>query len=427
MRYFGTDGIRGKAYETLNETLAIKVGKALCLLDSRDVLIGYDTRESSLMLADAIKKGALSVGKNVYVIGIIPTPGVAFNSIINNCIGIMITASHNPYYDNGIKIFDNGLKLSHEKEQEIEDYIDTNDAKLEEILYIDNKSNHAKKYVKFLKNKLNYSPLNIGLDLANGATSNIAYEVFNEKVKGLYITANNPDGKNINDNVGSTHIESIIKLVQENQLDIGFSFDGDGDRLLVVDGRLNVYSGDQIIYILAKYLKDNGLLNHNKVILTIMSNLGILQSLNKLGIDYELTQVGDKYVLEKMLANNYVLGGENSGHIINLLNLPTGDGMLSAITLLNVLSYYNLSLKELCCELTIYPEKLVNIKVNDKNVINNNKIIEKIDEIKKEYVGIQLIVRASGTEDLIRISCCYKDLKVVDNVIENLSDMIRGM
>ena len=430
MHYFGTDGIRGKAYVTLTESLAIKVGKSLSLIDNHKVIIGYDTRESNHMLADGIALGARSVNKDVFDIGVIPTPGLSYISLKKQCIGIMITASHNPYFDNGIKIFVNGVKLSEKQEKEIEEYLDSNDD------YIENKNNGSYTYdeslkdlyVNYLKSFILSSSLNIGLDLANGATVSVAKEIFNDKVDKLLITANTPNGKNINENVGSTHIKNISTLVKENKLDIGFSFDGDGDRMLVVDNEGILHTGDEIIYVLAKYLKENNKLTNNSVVLTIMSNLGIIKSFNELGINVIKTAVGDKYVLKEMMLNDYILGGENSGHIIQLDYLPTGDGILASIMLLNVLTNTNKSLKELTSELKIYPDKLVNLKVNDKNVINNKLVINKVNEFIDEYKDdIQLVVRASGTEDLVRVSCCHKDYDVTNNVINTLVDLIKSI
>lgn len=425
MRYFGTDGIRGIAYEVLNESLLIKVGKALSLIDCDLVLIGYDTRESNKDLLSFIAYGALSINKKVIDVGIISTPGLAYNSIVENCIGIMITASHNPYYDNGVKIFYKGYKIDDQLERKIEDYIDTlKDEFIEKNVIIKSDEKYKNRYVKFLKDKLEYSPLNIGLDLANGATSFIASQVFKDKVKNVKIIANAPNGKNINEKVGSTHLNSIISLVKDNALDIGLSFDGDGDRLLVVDDKANVYTGDYILYVFAKYLKEKGQLKNDTVVMTIMSNKGIIESFLKKKINVKLTTVGDKNILEEMINNNYVVGAESSGHIINLLHLPTGDGMLSAINLLNILSYYNLSLNELCKDIVIYPEKQINIKVKDKNIVNDEKIVSKINKIKEKYDGINLILRASGTENVIRLYCCYKESSVVNEVIDTLKDTI---
>ena len=430
MHYFGTDGIRGKAYVTLTESLAIKVGKSLSLIENSKVIIGYDTRESNHMLADAISLGARSVNKDVFDIGVIPTPGLAYCSLKHQCIGIMITASHNPYFDNGIKIFVNGIKLSVTQEQQIEEYLDNNDD------YIENKNNGSYKYdesykniyIDYLQSLLNVSSLKVGADLANGATYDLFGKIFGNKVNDLFITANTPNGRNINENVGSTHIKNISEFVKENKLDIGFSFDGDGDRLLVVDNEGILHTGDEIIYVLASYLKENNKLTNNKVVLTIMSNLGIIDCFKEKGIDVVTTSVGDKYVLECLMNNNYSIGGENSGHIIMLDYLPTGDGMLAAIMLLNVLTTTKKTLKELTSELKIYPDKLVNLRVKDKNIIKNELVVNKVNELINLYnKNIQLVVRASGTEDLVRVSCCYSNYDIMNNIVDEMVNLIKSL
>lgn len=428
MRYFGTDGIRGKAYETLTESLAIKVGKSLSLIDSDLVIIGYDTRESNHMLANGIALGALSANKKVIDIGVIPTPGVAFTSIKKNCIGIMISASHNPYYDNGIKIFYNGLKLDNEIQDKIETYLDeANDEVTASLNDVKVDNSHLKKYEKFLLKNAYNSDLKIAIDTANGATYEVAYNVFSKITKDLYIKANNPDGKNINDNVGSTHMESIVSLLKESKADIGFAFDGDGDRMLVVDENGNVHTGDEIIYVLAKHKKENNTLYNNSVVLTVMSNLGIIDCLKKQGIDVITTSVGDINVLSKMLEKEFVLGGENSGHLIQLDYLPTGDGILAAISLLNVLTSENKKLSELVSDLTIYPDRLDNLKVKDKSIAKDKQVLELINKYKQEYENILIVVRASGTEDLLRVSCCYKDKKIMDEVVDNIVNLIKSL
>ena len=428
MKYFGTDGIRGEAYVTLTESLAKKVGKSLCLLECNKVIIGYDTRESNHMLADAIALGAKSVGKTVIDIGVIPTPGLCYNSILNNCLGVMITASHNPYQDNGIKIFFSGVKIKDEDELRIEEFIDSNDD-----VIIDNNCGEIIKddslcqnYIDFLVSKIKPSNLKIGIDLANGATSLIGEHVFKNSSDNIVVSANMPNGRNINLDVGSTHIENISSIVKNNNLDIGFAFDGDGDRMLAVDSDGVLHSGDELIFIIAKYLKEKNLLTNNKVVLTIMSNLGIISSLKKNGIDVSLTSVGDRNVLLEMQKNNYVVGGENSGHIIQLRHLSTGDGMLSAIAILNIMSEKNKSLKELTNELEIWPDKLVNLKVKDKRIASDERIQSKVKEILDRYKDeIQLVIRASGTENLLRISCCAKSQELVETTINNFVDLVK--
>lgn len=428
MRYFGTDGIRGRAYETLTESLAIKVGKSLSLINSELVIIGYDTRQSNHMLANGIALGALSVNKKVIDVGVIPTPGIAFNSIKKHCIGIMITASHNPYQDNGIKIFYDGLKLDNELQQKIEEYIDeASDEVYVSLNLVKNDLSLVKRYEKFLLNTAYNTDLKIVLDTANGATYQVADNVFSKITNNLIVVANDPDGININENVGSTHIDNLVKEVVKNNADIGFSFDGDGDRMLVVDELGNVHTGDEIIYVLAKNKKEKKALLNNSVVLTIMSNLGIISSLKDNNIDVVTTSVGDINVLEEMLKNNYVLGGENSGHLIQLEYLPTGDGILAAISLLNVLIEENKKLSELTNNIKIYPDRLDNLKVTDKSVIKDQQVIDLVNNYKKQYEDIQLVVRASGTEDLVRVSCCYKDLNTMNEIVDSVVNLIKSL
>ena len=428
MRYFGTDGIRGRAYETLTESLAIKVGKSLSLIDSELVIIGYDTRQSNHMLANGIALGALSVNKKVIDVGVIPTPGIAFNSIKKHCIGIMITASHNPYQDNGIKIFYDGLKLDNELQQRIEDYIDeASDEVNVSLNLVKNDLSLVKRYEKFLLNIAYNTDLKIVLDTANGATYQVADNVFSKITNNLIVVANTPNGININENVGSTHIDNLVKEVLKHKANIGFSFDGDGDRMLVVDELGNVHTGDEIIYVLAKNKKEKKALLNNSVVLTIMSNLGIISSLKDNNIDVVTTSVGDINVLEEMLKNNYVLGGENSGHLIQLEYLPTGDGILAAISLLNVLIEENKKLSELTNNIKIYPDRLDNLKVKDKSVIKNQQVIDLVNNYKKQYEDIQLVVRASGTEDLVRVSCCYKDLNTMNEIVDSVVNLIKSL
>lgn len=428
MKYFGTDGIRGKAYETLTESLAIKVGKSLSLIDSELVIIGYDTRQSNHMLANGIALGALSVNKKVIDVGVIPTPGIAFNSIKKHCIGVMITASHNPYQDNGIKIFYDGLKLDNELQEKIEEYIDqSNDGVDVSLELVKKDSSLVKRYEKFLLNTAYNTDLKIVLDTANGATYQVANNVFSKITNNLVVIANNPDGKNINEGVGSTHIENLVAAVKENNANIGFSFDGDGDRMLVVDELGNVHTGDEIIYVLAKNKKEKKTLVNNSVVLTIMSNLGIISSLKDNNINVVTTSVGDINVLEEMLRNNYVLGGENSGHLIQLEYLPTGDGILAAIGLLNVLIEENKPLSELTNNIKIYPDRLVNLKVKDKQIAKDVQVINLINKYLNEYEDIQLVVRASGTEDLLRVSCCYKDETIMNEIVDSVVDLIKSL
>ncbi len=428
MHYFGTDGIRGEAYVTLTDGFARIVGKSLQLIDSKKVIIGYDTRESNHMLADNIALGAKSVGKEVIDIGVIPTPGLCYISNLEKCIGVMITASHNPYQDNGIKIFFNGKKIPDEIEEKIESFIDENDDILNNLSegFIIKDELKKESYVALLDSLLKDNNLKVGFDLANGATSYVA-KLFTKHLRIAMFTADEPNGKNINAGVGSTHIEYISKFVKEHNLDVGFAFDGDGDRVLAVDKEGVLHTGDELIYIIAKNLKEKGYLSNNTVVLTIMSNLGIINSLKKLDINVSTTTVGDRNVLKEMLDHNYVIGGENSGHIINLRHLSTGDGMLSAIQILNIMQETHKSLNELINGLEIWPDKLLNLKVKDKNIAKDQRIVNKVQEYKEKYPNIQLVIRASGTENLLRINCCAQDKEFVDKTVNYFANLVKTL
>lgn len=427
MHYFGTDGIRGKANEFLTRELAIKVGKSLSLLECSDIVIGYDTRESNHMLADGIALGAKSVGKHIIDVGVIPTPGLCYISILKKCIGVMITASHNPYQDNGIKIFFNGFKIPDDKELEIENYLDSHDASITNNVFGEIKCDYSLKeqYQSFLERKLLNSSLKVGFDCANGATYEIA-NFFKKHLKEAFIVANQPNGQNINNGVGSTHIENISQIVKLNHLDIGFAFDGDGDRLLAVDELGVLHSGDELMYVIAKNLKEHNLLENDTCVLTIMSNLGIINSMEKMGIKVKTTSVGDRNVLLEMMKSHFVIGGENSGHIIQTLHLTTGDGMLAAISILNIMKETNKSLQELTKEIEIWPDKLVNLKVKDKHIANDIRIKSLVDEYKNKYGSkLQLVIRASGTENLLRVSCCAKEDTLVNHIIDRFVTLIK--
>jgi phosphoglucosamine mutase len=426
-KYFGTDGIRGRAYETLNEDLAFRVGSALKVLNNPLVIIGRDTRESGPMLAEGIRKGAAATGIASVDIGVVSTPMLSYLSGRERALGVMITASHNPYQDNGIKVFNAGRKLFAREEEGIE-------AVLNGEVQVDAATdfvsgavdlNPLETYLELYQDLLVQTPFKIGLDLANGATYEIGKIVFRQLTPQLRIIGAKPDGKNINENCGSTHLENLIALVREEDLDLGFAFDGDGDRLMVVGADGKVYDGDHILYILAVYLSERDLLKGNAVVLTKMSNLGLLKALNEKGIRTLLTDVGDKYVLEALEENNLTLGGENSGHIINLNLLNTGDGLLNAVYLLKVLRETGKNLEELTRELVMYPERTYNLRNVDKELAKEKIVLEKVESIKMR-LGEEgkVIVRPSGTEPLIRISVSAPTLTEVDAIIAELVDTI---
>ena len=418
MKYFGTDGIRGKAYSELTLDLAYKVGEALSLLNNRKLVIGMDTRESSSKIADSLISGALSVGIDVINLNVIPTPALILESYYRKCIGVMITASHNPYFDNGIKIVNLGYKIDDASKQMIEDYLD---GILSFAHPINGKlSSEETKYLDFLNGYILKTKLNVLIDSANGATSNYV-NIFDKVCNATYIS-NKPNGKNINEGCGATHLENLINNMDNH--DLGIAFDGDGDRIMVVDEEKNVVDGDKLIYIFTKWFLKHELLKKNTVVLTIMSNLGIINALNDLGIKTILTKVGDQNVLDEMVKNGYNLGGENSGHIITPFTL-TGDAMLNAIILLTIISEENMKLSEMVKDIEMYPYRMENIKVLDKSILNNDIIKNEVEMLEKSFDKFgKIILRASGTEPLIRVTVMHKDRKIMNDTVDRLVFLI---
>lgn len=427
MKYFGTDGIRGIPNKKLTIELVTRLGMALKSLDINDVIIACDTRVSKDMLAFALASGALSRGLTVHFAGVMPTPALIYNSHLKKCIGIMITASHNPYTDNGIKVLNKGIKLTEDEELMIESLIDNPvdyDGEIGKLIF----DNEAKdRYLEFINNKNIKSSLKICIDCANGATSTTAPLIFKKVTDKLVICANEPDGYNINNGVGSTHLDYLKQHVLDNKCDIGFAFDGDGDRVLCVNKDGKTIDGDMLIFILAKYLKLNNKLNQNKVVLTIMSNLGLIDDLRQSGIEVVETNVGDKYVVRELLGNNLSVGGENSGHIIMPQELHTGDGVLVALMILKVLEETNTTIDDWLKDVKMYSDSLVNIRVEDRNrVMNNDKLFNRIEEIKKELNNdCKIIVRASGTEDLIRVTVMAKTEELVKKYSDELVSIVK--
>ncbi|HOI84435.1 MAG TPA: hypothetical protein PLP48_00030 [Acholeplasmataceae bacterium] len=422
-KYFGTDGIRGIAFEKLNSELAYRVGQSIGHNLKPDVVvIGMDTRESSPMLAYSIANGLLSCGVHVKLAGVVSTPMIAHYSKTHQIIGVMITASHNPFMDNGIKVFNKGYKTTEDVEALLEDFMDHGTLTYTTFGKLSLTDEVKKLYLKIYDEMdLKPSSLKIGFDSANGANYQIAREIFDRINPQSIQIANTPNGKNINLDCGSTHLESILKLVHDEKLDIAFSFDGDGDRIILIDDQGVIYDGDLIIYMIATYLKKRKLLNKNTVVLTKMSNPGILKALKEEGIDYVLTDVGDKYVFHELYTNNYTIGGESSGHIILTHLLHTGDGLLVAIYLLKILEELGLSLRELARKVKMYPLKLTNIKGVEKSILKHEVIIKAIDEVKKKLGdNALLLVRPSGTESLIRITISHEDEKMVDEMTQYL-------
>lgn len=427
-RYFGTDGIRGVALETLNAELAFRLGQAIGqVMKPQEVVIGMDTRASSLMLGYSLANGLMSLGIDVLFAGVVSTPMVAHYSKIKSIVGVMITASHNPYTDNGIKVFNLGYKTTEAVEEDLETFIDFGTIIYKPFgkLLITDDVHQA--YLK-IYDTMNLKPSNlkIGYDSANGANYLLSKEIFNKINPNAIQISNIPDGQNINRNCGSTHLEPIIQLIKDEKLDIAFSFDGDGDRIILLDDQARVYDGDLIIYMIGTYLKKKGLLSQNKVVLTKMSNPGILKALEDQGISYVLTDVGDKYVFHELYTNGYTVGGESSGHVILTHLLHTGDGLLVAIYLLKILEEIGKSLKELIQDVQIYPLKLTNIKGIDKSILKKPSVIEKIESIRQRLgKNALLLVRASGTENLIRVTISCEDQALVDSLSLELSTYIK--
>ena len=439
-KYFGTDGIRGIAGESLTADLSFKVGKALgkLLTEKKEhpkVVIGRDTRISCDMIEQALTAGLTSTGVNVMTVGTIPTPAIAYlTKTIETDSGIMISASHNPYQDNGIKIFGpDGFKLTDEQELEIESLIDNSEqiknASFEKIGKLYGGSELSQKYVQHIKQSIfgDLSNIKIALDCANGATTGVAPYIFGDLEADIETIGCQPNGININDNVGSTKIDTISAFVKENNVDVGFAFDGDGDRVLAVDANGNIVDGDKIMFILAKHLKEQGELKDNMVVSTVMSNIGFYKAIEENGLQSVKTAVGDRYVVEEMRNNNYSLGGEQSGHIILMNYATTGDGILTAVKLANIIKSTGKSLEELASEVSIYPQKLVNIKVIDKKAaMEDSEILAECEKVEKELEGNgRILLRASGTENLIRVMVEASSDELTDKYCEQVAKIVR--
>ena len=439
-KYFGTDGIRGIAGESLTADLSFKVGKALgkLLTEKKDhpkVVIGRDTRISCDMIEHALTAGLTSTGVNVMTVGIIPTPAIAYlTKTIETDSGIMISASHNPYQDNGIKIFGpDGFKLTDEQELEIESLIDNSEqiknASFEKIGKVYGGNELTQKYIQHIKQSItgDLSDIKIALDCANGATTGVAPFIFGDLEADIETIGCQPNGININDNVGSTKIETISEFVKENNVDVGFAFDGDGDRVLAVDAKGNIVDGDKIMFILAKHLKEQGELKDNMVVSTVMSNIGFYKAVEENGLQSVKTAVGDRYVVEEMRKNDYSLGGEQSGHIVLMNYATTGDGILTAVKLANIIKTSGKSLEELASEVNIYPQKLVNIKVVDKKTaMEDAEILAECEKVEKELEGNgRILLRASGTENLIRVMVEASSDELTDKYCEQVAKIVR--
>ena len=441
-KYFGTDGIRGNADNLLTNNLCYSIGKFLANYHNKTnkILIGRDTRESGERILHNIVLGLIDNNAFVYDLGITTTPSISYLLSHDDSydFGIMISASHNPYYDNGIKIFaKSGIKIEDDLENKIETFIENNKTYNDKIndelfkKYYKNTSYLLDKYLNFIASKYVFNKrYKIAIDCANGSTSIFAYKLFNDLLKqDVTIINDKYNGKNINDKCGSTHIETLSNFVKNNNFDLGFSFDGDGDRLIVCDQFGNVCNGDKQIFLGARYLKENHKLKNNKVVVTIMSNLGFLFDLVNENINYDIVDVGDKNVYKCLKDNNLSLGGEQSGHIIYFDDLNTGDGLLSAMYMLNIISYFNADLHALTKDLHSFPQIIYNFKT-----LNKDELVNKInhnDDIKN-YINTltssgRVSIRQSGTEPLVRIMVEAKDDLRCKNILDNILLMINKM
>ncbi|MBE5966739.1 MAG: phosphoglucosamine mutase [Lachnospiraceae bacterium] len=417
-KYFGTDGFRGEANVDLTVMHAYKVGRFLGSYYGKEhkakIVIGKDTRRSSYMFEYSLVAGLTASGADVYLLHVTTTPSVSY--VIRtegfDC-GIMISASHNPYYDNGIKIINgNGYKLEAEVEQLIEDYIDCKEdnipyATRENIGRTVDYAIGRNRYIGYLISLAtrSFKDIKVGLDLANGSATSIAKGVYDALGAKTYVINGEPDGTNINRNCGSTHIEVLQKFVKENGLDVGFAYDGDADRCLAVDDMGNIIDGDLILYLCGVYMKERNDLANNTIVTTIMSNMGLYEALDRKGIKYEKTAVGDKYVYENMMLNGHSIGGEQSGHIIFSKHATTGDGILTSLKLMEVMLESKAKLSQLHKDLKIFPQVLVNVRVKDKKAVQEDAEITKEVEAVSEQLGKngRILVRQSGTEPLIRV------------------------
>lgn len=443
-KYFGTDGVRGIANKELTPELAFKLGRCggYVLSQHEDspskprVLVGRDTRISGQMLEQALVAGLLSVGIEVFQLGVISTPGVAYLTKLQKAsAGVMISASHNPAEDNGIKFFgSDGFKLVDEQELEIEALLDAEEDMLprpsaDGLGTQDEFPEGLLKYSQFLVQTIpgDLAGLTVCIDAANGATTTSVNRLFADLETNFYTMGTSPNGMNINDGVGSTHPEKLAEFVVEKGADAGLAFDGDGDRIIAVDELGNIVDGDKIMFICAKYLAEKKRLKKDTIVTTVMSNLGFRKAVEATGLKDVITQVGDRYVVEEMRNNDYNFGGEQSGHIVFLDYNTTGDGMLSGIQLLNVMKQTGKKLSELAAELTVYPQKLVNIRVSDKNgAMDVPAIREIVEEMEAEMAGDgRILVRPSGTEPLLRVMAEAPTKEKVDYYVDKIADVVK--
>ena len=441
-KYFGTDGFRGEANKNLTFEHAVQIGRFLGWYYGANqgkkakIVIGKDTRRSSYMFEYALCTGLMASGADAYIMHVTTTPSVAYITRVDDFdCGIMISASHNPYYDNGIKLLNgNGEKMDEETILKVEDYID---GKLE--IPVAERDNIGRtvdyvagrnRYIGYLisHSKYSFKDKKVGLDVANGAAWQIAKGVFDALGAKTYVINDEPDGLNINTDCGSTHIEHLQKFVVEKGLDVGFAFDGDADRCLCVDEKGNILTGDHIIYIYGLYMKERGKLVNNKVVTTVMSNFGLYKALDKAGIEYEQTKIGDKYVYENMIQNGHRIGGEQSGHIIFTKYATTGDGILTSLKMMEVMLAKEKPMSELAAPVVFYPQVLKNVRVKSKPEAQNDPDVQKsVEEVAKALGNTgRILVRESGTEPVIRVMVEAESNDICEKYVDQVIDVIKA-
>ena len=441
-KYFGTDGFRGEANKDLNYEHAIKIGRFLGWYygarqgKKAKVVIGKDTRRSSYMFEYALCTGLMASGADAYIMHVTTTPSVAWITRVDDFdCGIMISASHNPYYDNGIKLVNGeGYKMDEDVLEQIEDYIDgkvdvplaTGDAIGQTVDYMVGRNRYIGHLISM--SKYSFKDKKVGLDVANGAAWQIAKAVFDALGAKTYVMNAEPDGYNINTDCGSTHIEHLQKFVVEKGLDVGFAYDGDADRCLCVDEKGNVVTGDHTLYIYGLYMKERGKLLNNKVVTTVMSNFGLYKALDKVGIEYEKTKVGDKYVYENMVKTGNRIGGEQSGHTIFLKYETTGDGILTSLKLMEVMLAKEKPMSELAAPVVFYPQVLKNVRVKSKPDAQNDPDVQAAVQAVAEALGDtgRILVRESGTEPVIRVMVEAESDELCEKYVDQVIEVIKA-
>ena len=441
-KYFGTDGFRGEANKNLTFEHAIKIGRFLGwyygarLNKKAKVVIGKDTRRSSYMFEYALCTGLMASGADAYIMHVTTTPSVAYITRVDDFdCGIMISASHNPYYDNGIKLLNgNGEKMDEETILRVEEYIDGKvDVPVADRHEIGRTVDYVagrNRYIGFLisMSKYSFKDKKVGLDVANGAAWQIAKGVFEALGAKVYVMNDQPDGYNINTDCGSTHIEHLQKYVVEKGLDVGFAYDGDADRCLCVDEKGNVVTGDHTLYIYGLYMKERGKLLNNKVVTTVMSNFGLYKALDKVGIEYEKTKVGDKYVYENMVKTGNRIGGEQSGHTIFLKYETTGDGILTSLKLMEVMLAKEKPMSELAAPVVFYPQVLKNVRVKSKPDAQNDPDVQAAVKRVADALGDsgRILVRESGTEPVIRVMVEADTDEICEQHVDSVIEVIKA-